>query len=620
MNRLPFSELGLSDDVLKAVEELGFEEATPIQTTTIPLLLANRDVIGQSQTGTGKTAAFGIPAIELINTHDRFLQVMILCPTRELAVQACEEMKKFGKHKKGVRILPIYGGQSIDRQMLGLRQGVHIVIGTPGRVMDHMRRGTLKVDQLKTIILDEADEMLNMGFREDIETILQDTPENRQTVLFSATMSPDILKITKRFQKNPEFVQSTHHQLVVPSIEQSYFEVPGARKPEALSRLIDLYDPKLALIFCNTKKRVDDLVSALQLRGYQADGLHGDLKQSARDRVMDKFRSGHMQLLVATDVAARGIDVDDIELVFNYDIPQDEEYYVHRIGRTGRAGKSGRAFSFVSGRNDYYELRDIMRYANVKIELERMPTQDDVVGSKLLKMTDNIRELLAAGGFDRYTIAVEKIMGEEFTPLDVAAVLLSKLTGEDLAESAREAGIEIPDADGNGMVRLVLNIGRDSRITPRDIVGAIAGETGISGSAIGAIDIYDHSSCVEVPAEKAREIISIMSNSQIRGQSITIEATRSKTKEPGRIGGRGPESSYTDNRSDGRTGSKPDRYSHGGNRSSNSADRNSHSGDRGSHSGDRSSHSGDRAPSAGRDRKPSGSRSGYRASSSRTRK
>lgn len=366
MNRLSFSELGLSSDVLKAVEDLGYEEATPIQTATIPLLMAGRDVLGQSQTGTGKTAAFGIPAVEKVDPHQRHLQVLILCPTRELAVQAAEEMKKFAKHKRGIRILPIYGGQSIDRQILALRQGVHIVIGTPGRVMDHMRRGTLQVNEVTTLILDEADEMLNMGFREDIETICKDVPEARQTVLFSATMSPEIQAITKRFQRDPETVKASHQQLTVPSIEQVYFEVPGARKADALSRLIDLYDPKLALIFCNTKKRVDDLVSTLQLRGYQADGLHGDLKQSARDRVMDKFRTGRIQLLVATDVAARGIDVDDIEMVFNFDIPQDEEYYVHRIGRTGRAGASGTAISFVN-RNDVQALQKIERFIGHKV-------------------------------------------------------------------------------------------------------------------------------------------------------------------------------------------------------------------------------------------------------------
>ncbi len=551
MNRLPFAELGLSSDVLKAIEELGFEEATPIQTAAIPLLMARRDVLGQSQTGTGKTAAFGIPAIEQVDPHEKHLQVLILCPTRELAVQACEEMKKFGKHKRGIRILPIYGGQSIDRQILGLRQGVHIVIGTPGRVMDHMRRGTLKVDMLSTVILDEADEMLNMGFREDIETILQDTPAERQTVLFSATMSPEIHAITKRFQKDPELIKSVHQQMTVPSIEQTYFEVPGARKNEALTRLVDLYDPKLALIFCNTKKKVDDLVSALQLQGYQADGLHGDLKQSARDRVMEKFRAGRIQLLVATDVAARGIDVDDVEIVFNYDIPQDEEYYVHRIGRTARAGRSGRAFSFVSGRNDYYELRDIMRYANVKIAMGRMPTQDDVEGSKLVKLKEQLRELLAAGGFERYTRTVEEIMGEEYTALDVAAILLSMQTGTNLAEAAKEAAIELPEPDANGMIRLIINMGREDRITPRDLVGAIAGETGISGRAIGAIDIYDRTSCVEVPVESAREIISIMRNAQIRGQRVTVEPTRSRGGESGRVGGRGssegePRSSYAD--------------------------------------------------------------------------
>lgn len=539
MNRLPFTELGLSSDVLKAVAELGFEEATAIQTSTIPLLMEGRDVLGQSQTGTGKTAAFGIPAIEKIDPHQKSLQVLILCPTRELAVQAAEEMKKFAKHKRGIRILPIYGGQSIDRQILALRQGVQIVIGTPGRVMDHMRRGTLQVNEVKTLILDEADEMLNMGFREDIETICKDVPQERQTVLFSATMSPEILAITKRFQRNPESVRAAHQQLTVPSIEQVYFEVPGARKPDALSRLIDLYDPKLALIFCNTKKRVDDLVSTLQLRGYQADGLHGDLKQSARDRVMDKFRTGRIQLLVATDVAARGIDVDDIEMVFNFDIPQDEEYYVHRIGRTGRAGRSGRAFSFVSGRNDYYELREIMRYANVKIALEHMPSQDDVEESKLVKLADQLRVMLAAGGYERYARTVEQVMGEEYTALDVAAVLLSMQTGTDLAAVAKEAAIELPEPDANGMVRLQFSVGREHGVTARDLVGAIAGESGISGRAIGAIDIYGSNSCVEVPAEQAREVISIMRSVPIRGQQVTVEPTRSRDREAGRVGGRG---------------------------------------------------------------------------------
>ena len=547
MNRLSFSELGLSSDVLKAVEDLGYEEATPIQTATIPLLMAGRDVLGQSQTGTGKTAAFGIPAVEKVDPHQRHLQVLILCPTRELAVQAAEEMKKFAKHKRGIRILPIYGGQSIDRQILALRQGVHIVIGTPGRVMDHMRRGTLQVNEVTTLILDEADEMLNMGFREDIETICKDVPEARQTVLFSATMSPEIQAITKRFQRDPETVKASHQQLTVPSIEQVYFEVPGARKADALSRLIDLYDPKLALIFCNTKKRVDDLVSTLQLRGYQADGLHGDLKQSARDRVMDKFRTGRIQLLVATDVAARGIDVDDIEMVFNFDIPQDEEYYVHRIGRTGRAGRSGRAFSFVSGRNDYYELREIMRYANVKIALEKMPSQDDVEESKLIKLVDQLRDLLVVGGYERYARTVEQVMGEEYTALDVAAVLMSMQTGSDTAAAAKDAAIELPEADANGMIRLQFSVGREHGVTARDLVGAIAGESGISGRAIGAIDIYATNSCVEVPAENAREVISIMRSIPIRGQNVTVEPTRSRDREAGRVGGRSdaPRSSGT---------------------------------------------------------------------------
>ena len=345
-----FEELELDPRVLRAVKEMGFEETTPIQAQSIPAVMSGRDVIGQAQTGTGKTASFGIPLLHKVDPGRKKTQAVILCPTRELAIQVSNELHNLAKYLHGVRILPIYGGQDISRQIRSLKGGVQIIVGTPGRVMDHLRRKTIRCDEVDTIVLDEADEMLNMGFREDIETVLGYLPEEHQTVLFSATMPKEILDITKRYQKDAVTIKVVKKELTVQNIEQYYFDIRRKDKLDVLTRLLDVYDPKLSLIFCNTKHMVDELANELQNRGYFAEGLHGDMKQQQRDRVMKNFRSGKTEILVATDVAARGIDVDDVEVVFNYDLPQDDEYYVHRIGRTGRAGKTGKAFSFVKGR------------------------------------------------------------------------------------------------------------------------------------------------------------------------------------------------------------------------------------------------------------------------------
>ncbi|KAI4463696.1 dead-box atp-dependent rna helicase 47 mitochondrial [Holotrichia oblita] len=334
MTTLKFDEMNLSEEIVKAVADMGFEEATPIQSMAITKIMEGIDIIGQSQTGTGKTAAFGIPCIEQIDEDNRRLQAIILCPTRELAIQICEEFRQLLKYKSNIRAIPIYGGQPIDRQIIALKKGVQIVVGTPGRVMDHIQRKTLRMETVKFVVLDEADEMLDMGFREDIEFILEKMPEERQTVLFSATMPQAIVKLTRLYQKNPEHIAIARKELTVPGIEQFYFELKEKTKLEALSRIIDMQCPKLSIVFCNTKKRVDELVEQLQSRGYFAEAIHGDLKQQQRDNVMKKFRAGTIEILVATDVAARGIDVDDIDIVFNFDLPQDEEYYVHRIGRT----------------------------------------------------------------------------------------------------------------------------------------------------------------------------------------------------------------------------------------------------------------------------------------------
>ncbi len=528
MEKIRFGDMPLSPELLKAVEELGFEEATAIQTQAIPILLEGRDLIGLSQTGTGKTAAFGLPAIEKINTEENCVKALILCPTRELAIQAAEEIKKFGKYKKGLKVVPIYGGQPIDRQIKALRQGAHIVIGTPGRVMDHMERKTLSLDSVELVVMDEADEMLNMGFREDMETILKDVPAQRQTVLFSATMSPEIMAITREYLKKPETVKINHKQLTVPSIEQFYFEITPARKLEALTRLVDYYNPDLSLVFCNTKRRVDELVSELQLRGYLAEGLHGDMGQPARDRVMGMFRRGRIDILVATDVAARGIDVDDIEIVFNYDIPQDEEYYVHRIGRTGRAGKTGKAFTFVTGRREFYALKDIQRYANTRILPKSIPTLSDIEESKTGRFMNSVRQIMQDEDLDRYSAMVEELMDEDYSSIDVAAALMKMILSQQKGLPEPEEEEFFDTGAEAGMVRLFINIGRKDGIQVRDIVGSIAGETGIQGKVIGKIDMYDKFTFVEVPAENQKDVLSAMKLAQIRGKRINIEPAKGK--------------------------------------------------------------------------------------------
>ncbi len=429
MENPAFKELKLSKEIQMAVRDMGFEEATPIQIQSIPYMLEGKDVIGQAQTGTGKTAAFGIATLERIDPKNLGVQAVILCPTRELAIQVSEELKKLSKYKRGIEILPVYGGQPIDRQIRALRRGVQIIIGTPGRVMDHMERRTLRMDGVKIIVLDEADEMLDMGFREDIETIMRKIPKERQTILFSATMSRAILDLTKKYQTKPQMIKLAHKEMTVPEVEQFYYEVKSQAKPEVLSRLIDLNDLKLSLVFCNTKRRVDELVETLKARGYLADGLHGDLQQRQRDTVMSKFRRKEIEILVATDVAARGIDVGDIEAVFNYDIPPDDEYYLHRIGRTARAGKAGRAFNFVTGR-EVYRIRQIQQFTKTKIIAQKVPSVSDIEEIRTNLVLEKVKGIVDAGHLGEYTNLVEKLIQEDYTSGEVAAALLKMVMGE----------------------------------------------------------------------------------------------------------------------------------------------------------------------------------------------
>ncbi len=563
-----FSAFELSHEMSKAIAEMGFEEATPIQSLSIGPILAGADIIGQAQTGTGKTASFGIPIVDRIDPAHKKVQALILCPTRELAVQIAEELKLLGKYKKDIRILPVYGGQPIERQIAALQRGVQVVVGTPGRVRDHMERKTLRLDAVRTVVLDEADEMLDMGFVDEMKFILAATPTPHQTLLFSATMPRAIMSLSKSFQTQPELIRMVHEDLTVPGVEQTYYEVKEFQKSEMLARLIDIHDLKRALVFCNTKIRVDELVEKLQARGYAASGLHGDMKQMFRDRVMNQFRSGRLEILVATDVAARGLDVDDIEVVVNYDVPRDEEYYVHRIGRTARAGKSGRAFTFVAGR-ELGKLAEIQRFAKTRIRRQRLPSVDDVDQMRNSALLDKVRQIMEAEAGEKYTALVETLTGDDHSSLDVAAALLKMIMEKDgkapgapgashgdagepaprgeMDEAPRRPGKPVknhgihavPRGDAPPLgraaaepaarlvageaTRLKIRLGKDQGIRPGDIVGAITGETDLVGRQIGAIEIHDSFSLVDVPQALAAKVIEVMSGCQIKGHPVFIK-------------------------------------------------------------------------------------------------
>ena len=530
METITFEELGLCPEIERAVRFMGFEEASPIQTKAIPAIISGKDIIGQAQTGTGKTAAFGIPLLQKIDPKNKKLQAIVLCPTRELAIQVADEIRNLAKYMHGIKILPIYGGQDIVKQIRSLKNGTQLVIGTPGRVMDHMRRKTVKMDHIHTVVLDEADEMLNMGFRDDIETILSGVPEERQTVLFSATMPKPILEITKKYQNHAELIKVTKKELTVPNIEQFHYEVKPKNKEEVLSRLLDIYSPNLSVVFCNTKKQVDNLVTALIGRGYFAAGLHGDLKQSQRDRVMQSFRTGKTEILVATDVAARGIDVDDVEAVFNYDLPQDEEYYVHRIGRTGRAGRGGHAFSFVSGK-EMYKLKEIQRYCKTKIYAQKVPSINDVANTKMEHILAKADSVIERENLSLMLDAIEeRVNASDYTTMDMAAALLKMYMGMVKEETEEEEITDFGDtgAEEPGMVRLFINIGKKQKIRPGDILGAIAGESGMPGKLIGTIDMFDKYTFVEVPREYASEVLKAMKSATIKGNHIAIEPANRK--------------------------------------------------------------------------------------------
>lgn len=523
---MQFSELNLSPEVLRAVEEMGYVTPSEIQEKSIPILLEGKDVIGRSNTGTGKTAAFSIPAIERISrTERRGVEVLVLCPTRELAMQACEEVRKFSKYMPWIKPAAIFGGANMEKQIFELKRGANIVIGTPGRVMDHMERRTLKLDNLREIILDEADEMLNMGFREDIETILKSVPEERQTVLFSATMPPAILAITNEFQKEPVLIKVENKARTVDSVTQYYYEVPMGRKLDALQLLLLMFEPKLSMIFCNTKRMVDELTEALCAKGFKAAGLHGDMKQAQRTQVMNAFKSGRTSILIATDVAARGIDVDDIDAVFNYDLPQDNEYYIHRIGRTGRAGKTGTAYTLISGRKQVYELRDIMRFTKADITHKALPNTADLLEKRLAKIAERVKATVDTGKHEEGQALLERLVQEGYSAESIACALLSmKLAKETRAipEFVRPVPRETPQGRSK-TVKVVISVGRQQRVAPNFILGALVDATGMPGKSFGKIDIFDRHTTVEVPEADQAHIIDSMNEGKINGNRVTVK-------------------------------------------------------------------------------------------------
>ena len=543
---------------------MGFEEATPIQAETIPYILEGKDLLGQAQTGTGKTCAFGIPVIDSIDNTSNFVSTLILSPTRELAIQTAEELHNVAKYKEGVRIVAIYGGQPIDRQILALKRKPQIIVGTPGRVMDHMRRKTLKLDHLEKIVLDEADEMLNMGFIEDIDTILESTPEKIQKIFFSATMPRAIVELTNKYLNEPVHVKIAAKELTIPLVEQYYIEVREANKVEILSRLIDAGNVSRALVFCNTKRKVDELTDKLNTRGYSVEALHGDMKQASRDRVMKQFKTGKLDLLVATDVAARGIDVDDIEVVFNFDLPSDDEYYVHRVGRTARAGKTGKSYTFVVGR-EIIDLKNIQHAIKAQITRASIPTLVNVQESRVTGVFSGTSEVLAKDDISDYVNYIDQYVeglnvSEDddhfYTTADVAAALLKQLCGEamterdeiqevvpyeEYAKKARKRELNdapVPNMRNHGkpveagMQRLFLNVGIKDRMRPNQIVQFLASNGDIPGKVIGAIAIFDEFSFVDIPKDLADQVVEKTDGGRIGRTPVHVELKRDSAEMP----------------------------------------------------------------------------------------
>jgi len=527
MDYTTFIDFGLSKKVISAVSEMGFEEPTPIQKQAIPLIMHGNDLIGQAQTGTGKTAAFGIPIVEQLKPHTSDIQALILTPTRELAIQVAEEIGKIGSSKK-VKVLPIYGGQPIDRQIRSLRMGVQVVIGTPGRILDHIRRKTLNLENVKMVVLDEADEMLDMGFIEDIELILDKTPTKRQTLFFSATMPMPIQRLAEKYLNQPQLVSISKENLTVPLIQQNYYEVTNCTKVDALCRILDFENYECVIVFCRTKRGVDELVASLQMRGYFAESLHGDMSQAQRDKTMRSFRMGETELLVATDVAARGLDIEKVSHVINYDIPQDPESYVHRIGRTGRAGREGKALTLILPK-EYRQLRVIERLIKVRIDRMPLPSFQDIVQQQSDNMKNAISTIINEGGLKNYITLAHQLMQDYDSEEIIAAAIKYAYSQKGIELIEEDSTQEMANTGAKpGMVRLFFTIGRQQNIRPNDLVKAVSDETGINPKSIGNINIYDKFTFLEIPEDVAFRVIHIMDRSNINGKRVSVQLARAK--------------------------------------------------------------------------------------------
>ena len=567
MDTPPFSELGLPDDLLAAIEILGYERPSPIQALSIPPALAGKDILGLSATGSGKTAAFALPALAHVDVTQRFPQVLILCPTRELAVQVCEEVHRLGARKKGLQATPVYGGAPMDRQLRALRDGAQVVVGTPGRLLDHLKRGSFDASRIRMAILDEADRMLDMGFKEEMDEILAALPKERQILFFSATMNRGVSTFIKKFGNNPEIIEIEQKAMTVSTVEQAYYEVRQRSKVEVLSRILDMNPPRLGIIFCNTKRSVDECTEDLVNRGYAADRLHGDITQQMRERVLKRFRDGAVELLVATDVAARGLDIDEIDIVFNYDLPTDPEDYVHRIGRTGRAGRSGRAVSFVFGK-EIYRLQAIERYTRQVIKREKIPSVEQVEGRRADIIFESLKERLETGGFDSYQENIDRLLEQGHTPTDIAGALITMLRetsgreGESIQEdrepdrpsrddfrkgkgdrpeprprpegrdyAPREkpyerGGMRDAGAIEGGMTRLFISLGKGAGIMPKDIVGMMYREAGLPDGSLGRITLFPKHCLVDVPEGLADQAIQKTRNAKLRGKAFRMDFDR----------------------------------------------------------------------------------------------
>jgi ATP-dependent RNA helicase DeaD len=507
---------------------MGFEEPTPIQKIAIPLALKGKDIIGQAQTGTGKTAAFGIPIIECKPEEwSKHPYAIVLCPTRELAVQVAQEINSIGS-AKGVFALPVYGGQSIETQLKNLSKGIDVVVGTPGRVIDHIRRKSLVLKNIKIVVLDEADEMLNMGFIEDIQTILSEVPPERQTMLFSATMPTEILGISRKYMCRPKHVSVDALAMVVPKIKQAFYEVREEDKIKALTRLVDVEGPSLTLVFCRTKKEVDNVSGQLGQMGYSSGAIHGDFTQSHRDEMMRKFKKGEIDILVATDVAARGLDIPDVSHVINYSIPQDPEGYIHRIGRTGRAGKSGIAITLVTPR-EYRHLRLIEKAARTVIHKEKLPTKEQVKKARENLISLALEETIRGGEHPAYYPLVTRLLSVH-SPEDIVAAALVMLFGKTEVEEISEEVAFARPVTKRDYVKLFMTVGKKDGLNVGDIVRSISSEAGIPAGKIGNIALFDTFSFVEIATELADRVIASINNRMMKGRKVKIQHAKRMEK------------------------------------------------------------------------------------------